>query len=58
MDDLCRGGVIFYDFGPIVGSPRWLEIFKFSKTLYVTSLSMGDYYCGMRKYWLPSIWFF
>ena len=24
-------------------SPRWLAIFKFNQTSYVTSLSMGDY---------------
>ena len=50
MDNLCSRGVIFYDFRFIVGSPRWLAIFKFNQTLYATSLSMGECYCGVRKF--------
>jgi len=56
MGNLFSRGVIFYDFHPIVGSTRWLAIFKFNQTSYVTSLSMGDYYCGVRKFWLSSVW--
>jgi len=45
MDNLCCEGVI-----SIVGSPRWLAIFKFNQTWYMTSLSMGDYCCSVRKF--------
>ena len=54
--NLFSRGEIFYDFRPIVGSPRWLTIFKFNQTLCVTFLLIGDYYCGVRKFGLSSVW--
>ena len=42
--NLFSRGVIFYNF-TIVGSSRWLTIFKFNQTSHLTFLSMGDYYC-------------
>ena len=44
MHNLFSRGVIFYNFHHIVGSPRWLAIFKLNQISYVTSLSTGDYY--------------
>ena len=36
--------VSFGKFCHISDTPRWLKIFKFHHTLYVTSLSMNDHY--------------
>jgi len=47
MDNLCSHSGTIYDFRPIVGSPRCLAIFNYNQTLYVTSLSMGGYYCAV-----------
>jgi len=57
MDNLCSKGVILRNFRSIVGLPRWLAIFKFNQTWYVTSLPTGDYCCGARKFWLPFVFF-
>ena len=49
-------GAILGDFCPILGSPRWLASSEFNHTWYVTSLLMGDYYCGVRKFWQSFVW--
>ena len=50
MDNLCGEGVFSGYFCPIVGSPRWLQMINLHQTWYVTSLSMSDYCCGVRKF--------
>ena len=48
----CSQGVIFGKCFRISDSTRWLTIFKLNHTSYVTSLSMDDYCCDVRKFWL------
>ena len=44
------------DFCSIPVSPRWLRVSELNQSWCVSSLLMGDYYCGVRKFWLPFIW--
>jgi len=56
MDNLYGEGVFLGNFHPIVGQPTWLQMINLHQTWYVTSLSMSDYCCGVRKFWPPFVW--
>ena len=43
-------------FGRFLVSPRWLTVSELNQSRYVSSLLMGDYYCGVRQFWLQFIW--
>ena len=41
-------GAILCDFCPIPVAPRWLTVSELKQSWYVSSLLMGDYYCGVN----------
>ena len=52
----CEKGAVLGDFCPMPIPPRWITVWELNQSWCVSSLVMGDYYCGVRKFWLSFIW--